>query len=246
MRSLFKVVPLVTLSLLVACGKKDSAKKANDADIVDQNETALADGSNVNGIYASQLYSVNTNFAHSIAGDAAVKREGDNLTAIVRVNYGSKNTVLRQAVYTGSECPSLKHDVNDDKWIDIVEAEAAIGKIILPLDGNIDTQTSGMNVYPIGDSMTGMYSYSISASFDRMLADLKTPDLIPSDNIMKLKEGQGITFQKRVVLIQGLAVDPLLPLPASVAGAHGLTAYQSLPIACGVLWTAAELPAVLR
>lgn len=245
MRSaLKKILTTLPILLLTACGVSDSTPGLNDASGgINQNETILPDGSNVEGIYAGELWPMNHNLHFKTVGWAAVQREGDDFSAYVRLQYGSKpNVEYKQAIYTGRRCPSLKDDLNKDAYIDMQEALAAIGQSIIPLDGNLNSQKEGQYIWPNGKD-TGKYFYQMSASFDRMFSDLKLPDEDRRDNITKLPLDGGLTFPGRVVIIQGLSEK--ISLPKSVSGYGAESPHESIPVACAVLWKVDELPSEL-
>lgn len=242
MNSFFKsTLSIVSLCLLASCGSSDSGSDSAEAGFT-QNETIQADGSNINGIYAADIYPMNYNLHFKQVGKVALVRDGDSFKAMVNLKYGPKNVEHVQAVYTGRRCPSIADDLNKDAYIDMREALIAIGQISIPLDGSLDTQSGGSGQYPTGDAAKGSYYYEQSASFDRMFADLKAPDTDPTDNVIKLGENDGLTFPGRVVLIQGVHKE--FKLPATVVGPEGESnIHQTLPIACGVLWKVPEMPA---
>lgn len=242
---------LCILGLIVSCGKSKSDKALpisvvadTGATGVNQNETIMADGSNINGIYAADLYPVNHNLHLDKVGIAAVHRDGDNFTTLVKIDYGQKGTTFKQAIYTGRRCPNINDDLNKDAYIDIEEARSAMGVITIPLDSNINSQQAGINEYPKGDPVTGKYFYETTASFERMFADLKIADENPTDNIIKLEPQDGLTFPGRIVLIQGLSESVFLPTTA--AATPGESAHKTIPVACGVLWKVEALPNELQ
>lgn len=248
MKFLKATLPLLSLCLLVSCGSDSSGGGSGDSvagegSAINQNEEIMADGSNINGMYAAELFPINYNLHLKQVGAAAVQREGDSFTASVKLKYGPREMVHKQAIYTGRRCPNIKDDLNKDAYIDIVEAKYALGYITIPLDGNIDTQDAGQGDYPVADA-TGQYLYSRTASFDRLFADLKAPDANPNDNIIKVDVDSGLTFPGRVVMIQGVGRNAILP--NTIATENGEDPYKSLPLACGVLWKVNELPEMLK
>lgn len=239
MKTLIKLtLPLATLCLFTSCGRSlnqaGSSSTPSQEEVSNQNETIVSDGSNIKGFYAADLYPINYNLHFRKVGLAGVEREEDRFSAYVKLQYGHKGIEHRQAIYTGRRCPNIKDDLNKDAYIDIREAMVAMGKITIPLDDNIDSQMEGQNQNPIGDINTGKYFYERTASFDRMFSDLKGVDHDPEDLIIKISEEDGLTFPGRIVLIQG--ANNKKELPKTVATMEGLTPYESIPVACGVLW----------
>jgi len=250
----FNFFSILLLCTIMSCGNsKSSSNKSNGQQPeqaptrpiegeITQIETPTTDGSNVQGIYVADIYPINYNlqFLKGV-GKAAIIRDGDTLTAKVKLDYGSRQTIMKQAVYTGSRCPNNSDNLNKDGYIDIQEAMSAMGKITIPLDGNLDGQIAGLETFPTGDVATGRYFYQLTASFERMFADLKGVDENLNDNIVKIAEQDGITLQGRIILIQGLPESVDLSL-ARVATVEGETIHSSLPIACGVLLKVDKLP----
>lgn len=229
-----KSVSLLSLALLVSCvdGKNTSNKETSGSSGINQNETVMADGSNVQGLYSAPIWPMNTNLHFKEIGTVGVARLDDTFTAAVNFQYGPKDTAVRQAIYTGRRCPNLNDDINKDAYIDILEARAAIGQITVPFDMDLDSQMGGAGQYPRVDG-TGKMMYSQSASFSRMFEDLSSGvDLDPSDQIVK--QDQGITFPGRVVLFQGVAKS--VALPETVGTTDGMDKYDSIPVGCAVLW----------
>jgi hypothetical protein len=237
MKSFFPIASLLSLTFLTACG--DSASTNSMGDGFTQNEVIQSDGSNVQGLYGVDLYPMNYNLHFKKIGAATIKREGDNFEVKVRLKYGPKGTTHRQAIYTGRRCPTLNDDLNKDAYIDMSEALAAIGKISIPLDMDLDSQDGARGVYPSTDS-TGKYFYQVSASFERLFADLKAPDEDPMDDVIKIAENEGITLPGRVLLIQGTTESA--NVPATASGVNGESARSTIPIACGYIWKVKEVP----
>lgn len=246
MRFHFHLLTIFFLFFVGSCGQSGLAIKSQDlnSDGITQNETIMPDGSNIKGIYATDLYPVNYNLHLKKVGAAAVVRNGDSFSALVKIHYGQKGTALRQAIYTGRRCPNVNDDLNKDAYIDIQEALFAIGQITIPLDHNIDSQQEGINDYPTGDLNSGRYFYEETTSFQKMFADLKATDENPNDDITKLGVDSGLTFPGRVIVLQGL--NESVFLPDTAATNNGETAYKTMPVACGVLWKVAKLPSELE
>jgi hypothetical protein len=231
---------LLSLCLLASCGNNLSD---NPSAAQTQNEVVQIDGSNIDGFYAGDLWPVNYNLHFKKIGAVGVSRTGDTFTAQVNMPYGPKETKIQHALYTGRRCPNINDDLNKDAYIDIIEARLAIGQVTIPFDGDLDSQLSGLNQTSSSD-IDGKYVYARSSSFERMFADLKTPDENDRDNITKLRDDDGLTLPGRIVLVQGL--NSKTKLPESVATTDGLSAHESIPIGCAVLWKVSELPQELN
>lgn len=223
-------LPLMTslLILAAACGK------AGTPTGLPYREELRADGSNINGTYSADLYPVNINLHAPKAGKATFTRAGDELTARVKLDVGAQGANYRQAVYWGNKCPGIESDSNKDGYLDMTEIEATLGDVIIPLDGDLDTQSGGTGNYPSGMNARGSFFYKKTASFSRFFEDLKDVDPNTNDRVRKLEDQQGFTFLGKVILIQGATAD--FNIPATVSSYYGLSRERSLPIACGVFF----------
>jgi hypothetical protein len=239
--NIFKSSVLIVFSLLILSSCLESPKSNSRKEIagINQNETIEPDGSNVQGNYAAEIWPVNYNLHFKNIGTVGVRREGDTFSAMVALKYGPKETRVKQAIYTARRCPNINDDLNKDAYIDILEARLAIGKITIPFDGDLDSQSGGGDQYPYVDSMGKMF-YSKSASFSRLFEDLKAIDENPGDQIIKLGADEGITLPGRIVLFQGMPKK--VTLPDSVASSDGEDKYDSIPVGCAVLWRVEEMP----
>lgn len=223
--------------LLFSCGKKDTGDKSREEEVI------LIDGSNIQGVYQTPLGALNINTTLGTIGSAGLHRSSDIFKAFVKIYIGEKGVIHRQTIHHGSRCPTIQDDINGDGYIDYREAHFVVGNVIMPLDGDLDSQWGGIGSYPAGNGMAGGYFYERTASFSRMFEDLRDVDQNTLDEMDKLPYNQGLTFHKKVVLIQG--VSSYMNLPESVNTVPGLTKHRSLPIACGVLKRSAQFPAEL-
>lgn len=221
----------LTMSLLIlaaACGK------AGKPTGLPYREELQADGSNINGTYSAVLFPVNINLHAPKSGMATFTRNGDELIAKVKLDVGAQGANYRQAVYWGSRCPGIESDANKDGYLDMTEIEATLGDVIIPLDGDLDSQSGGTGNYPSGMNARGSYFYKRTASFARFFADLKEEDPNSRDRVRKLEDQSGFTFLGKVVLVQGATSE--FRIPETVSSYYGLSRESSLPVACGVFF----------
>jgi hypothetical protein len=243
-------LPLLSLALLASCSESSSSGSDNsptqggsNRPNVIQNEVIVHDGSNIKGHYAGDIWPMNYNLHFKKIGAFGLSRQGDDFSVSIAMKYGPKNTKVRQSLYRAQRCPSLKDDLNKDAYIDVLEARLALGQIVIPFDGDLDSQDAGAFDYPtVGPD--GKYFYTQTASFDRMFADLKAPDEDPSDEFIKLKEKEGIMIPGSVVLFQGAPEG--MTLPETVATYNGESRHESLPVGCAVLWKVDQIPEELN
>lgn len=242
-----KIISSVTLlSLLAAsCGQKTSSSKASppsaqeeDLPVVEEEEeegtetpAGPADGSNISGYYLATFSTLNPHVNGTLPGSATFYRKEDRLFAYLRLFASAPKAWHQQKVYTGTRCPTLADDANTDGYIDIVEAETVVGKVLIPLDADLSTQNSGRNFYPVGD-LSGSYHYERVVNFNRFLQDLRSEDKNTEDNIIKLSTQEPFLIEGKVVMIQGTA--ETIEYPETVASTNRHRPFQTLPIACGV------------
>lgn len=231
MRTFLVLILLVSIS---SCGKSDSS-----AGIPVRKKILPVNGSNIVGIYMAKFETLNGNVNGILPGSATLQRQNDEFRAYVRLFGGGPNVWHRQNIYMGGRCPTISDDTNGDQVIDIAEAKAVIGKILIPLDANLNSQFAGRNIYPVSDS-SGSYFYEREASFNLLFNDLKAEDNDLSDNMMKIPAASGLEFEGMVVMIQGTS--ETAPVPVTAVGEDGRSAIQSLPIACGVFGKVTSIP----
>jgi hypothetical protein len=230
--SLKAVSSLAVLSLLASCGGgSGSGSSSSGSNERQMQEEAPIDGSNIDGHYQAKFITLNPHVNGTVPGSANFLRQDDKLFAYVRLFAGYPKAWHQQFVYTGSRCPTANDDTNLDGFIDIAEAEAVVGKILIPMDSDISSQSSGRRFFPLGD-LSGYYHYERITSFRRFLSDLQAPDPDPNDDMVKLPEGEGLRITGKVFMVLGVAETVMLP--ETVATKERRRAFQTLPVACGV------------
>lgn len=223
--------------LLFSCGKKDTGKKPEEEEVL------YIDGSNIQGVYQTPLTALNVNMTLGTVGTAGLHRSSDVFKAFVKLYIGEKGVIHRQSIHHGSRCPTIRDDVNNDGFIDQREAHFVVGNVILPLDGDLDSQGEGSGYYPQGNGIAGGYFYERTASFSRMFEDMRDIDRNTLDEIDKIPYDRGYSFHNKVVMIYGAGTFTNLPL--SIDSIGGLNRHRSLPIACGVLQRSGNFPSEL-
>lgn len=218
---------LIIIPLLHSCGKSSPGGGIQEEEVDES-----IDGSTIDGQYMAKFTTLNPHVNGTLPGSLTFFRKEDKLMTFVRLFAGKPRTWHQQGVYMGRRCPTFSDDTNADGYIDIDEAMKVVGKMIIPLDGNINSQSAGRNLYPVSD-LSGYYHYERVGSFKRMFNDLHGEDLDQEDHITKLAEDQPFSFERRVVLVQG--VDEETVLPESVAGLGLRKNFQTLPITCGII-----------
>ena len=226
---------LFLLGMISSCGKSNSS-----AGMPVVKEKALPlNGSNVNGLYMAKFFTINPGANGNLPGSATIQRQGDQVFAYVRLFGGGPGAWHQQGIYEGKRCPNAGDDLNGDGFIDMEEGEKVWGRMLIPLDSNLNSQSAGKNVYPIGDA-TGTYFYERTASFNSLFSDLKSEDRNLTDGFHKLASHEGLAIEGRVVVIQGSADTVAFPPTFAVQGNH--SAAKSAPIACGVFAKVTKVP----
>jgi hypothetical protein len=233
MKNLFLKVlsSLAVLLLALSCITEKNNPESTSTSERAAEEIAPVDGSNIDGHYQARFMTLNPHVNGTIPGSANFVRKDQKLLTYVRLFAGGVRAWHQQFVYTGNRCPTLSDDTNNDGYIDIREAEAVLGKILIPLDSDITTQNSGRRYFPIAD-LSGHYQYERRTSFKTFLQDLQEVDSDPDDDLIKLSQGEGLRLIGKTVLILGVAETVDLPETVGTKGKH--KAFQTLPIACGV------------
>lgn len=241
----FKTMILIgSISCLNSGTQKKSSPTSGETnsfptEIINQNETIDPMGDNIKGHYYGLIWPVNYNLHFKSIGEIGIAREEDDFSTFIKLNNGPKNTKIKQALFNSTRCPNLNDDLNKDAYIDIKEAMLAMGKILIPFDNDLGSQMSGRDEYPtVNDA--GMMLYSQTASFNQLFLDLKNPDEDIYDDVIKLKEEEGLTLARKIVLFQG--VPKKVNLPDSVSGDGIQNKYETLPVGCAVLWKVRNFP----
>jgi hypothetical protein len=185
------------------------------------------------GRYRVTLSPINEQFANDLSGEGDMVIEGDEFSVNLKVN-GAPSGMHMQHIHTGRSCPTMDADANEDGIVDAVEAQDAAGRILIPFNGNLSSQDQGQGIYPWGRS----YTYNKNATLSRMLADLRADDQNQEDSLAKLDTDEELNLAGRVVIIHGVGSSQ--NFPATVQSIDGKPAYQTIPIACGVIERVAE------
>ena len=220
------LIALTIIPLMSSCGKSKSGSAVQRDAYPDTDESAI------DGQYRATFETLNPHINGTIPGSLTLDRKDDRLITFVRLFAGGPRAWHQQGVYMGRRCPTMGDDKNGDGIIDIVEAMQVVGKMIIPLDSNMNTQASGRGLYPLGD-LSGYYHYERVSSFRRLFDDLRSEDLDTEDHITKLGPDEKFSFERRVVMVQGVVEETVLP--ETVAGLGKRQPFQTLPITCGII-----------
>ena len=139
-----------------------------------------------------------------------------------------------QSLHLVKNCPDDRADKNFDGYIDAGELFRSAGKIVIPLDGDLETQRSGSGIFPSGN-----YRYDHTVSYSKLLSDLQAVDENPSDDIVKMRKAD-LPSGKLAVIVYGVPSD--YEIPSTVHGRKGMSIQESLPIACASLKQSRQIP----
>lgn len=257
MKIIKHLTSLLFILLIFGCGKESGNNKdshstnSRNSELQEEVEkkeekeeeqkiTYPSDGSNIEGKYIARFTTLNPQVNGTLPGSVTFYREKDRVMVFLRLFAGYPKAWHPQRIYEGSRCPTLSDDTNGDGYIDILEAQKVLGKVLIPLDADISSQRSGRNFYPLGD-LSGSYYYERMTSFSRLFRDLKDIKNA-SDEYKKLEEDEGTSIEGRAVLVQG--VDKDIAFPETVGSLERYRPYQTLPIACGIFVSDNKTPGV--
>ena len=186
----------------------------------------------IEGRYEVTFSPLNSSVSGITSGMAKIRIIADKISVSVEITDSPSKAIHSQLIYTATECPTEVHDTNNDGFIDQVEASKVLGSILIPLDGDLNSQEQGEAHFPWSDGL-GNYSYYQEGEFSNMLADLNAPDLNLQDQIIKLIPGHDLKLEGKVIVIEGVSPDDYLP--GSIQSIGSNSDRKSLPIACGVI-----------
>ncbi len=211
------------MSLMASCGgtEKSAASPGSEKNPITQ--------LGLEGRYIAKLNALNTSVAGVTIAEAKVQVIADQLAVSMEVKDSPASTTHSQFIYEGTECPSEIHDTNNDGFIDAIEASKVLGKILIPLDANLNSQSEGLESFPESNFL-GNYSYYKEGVLSQLVADLTAPDMDEKDEITKLS-GSDLQLEGKVVVVQGVSNQTYIP--GSVATFDGLSDRATLTIACG-------------
>jgi hypothetical protein len=216
---------LTQLLLLTACGTEPggSFKTAPTLQPVRQPDS---------GLYRAILRPLNESAAGRTRGTilVSVSEDSDEFRVEAAVHGAPAGVKHFQHITTAGACPDAGHDANGDGLIDVVEGMAAYGRLLLPLDSNLNTQLDGSNFGPIANA-AGAYVYARTGMLSRLIDDLRDTEQLLPEGLAKLAYDEPLNLSGRAVIIHGVGA----ALPGSVATTREMSARESLPIACGIL-----------
>jgi len=219
--------------ILTSCGSETSTKSKSHKEASLEQQDPLIVSDSIDGQYLAKLLPMNQHLSGPLDGAVTLSLDDDEFIGDVRFfgNPLTAETVFEQTVHMGNRCPTLADDLNHDGILDEIEVLNVVNEVIIPLDGDLNSQWLGANTYPLADSF-GSYYYSQVASFQRLLDDLWEVDINLEDQLVKLPKDEVPELEGKIALIRGISKK--LNLPSEVGYIHKNGIHASLPILCGV------------
>ena len=204
------IAPLINLG----CGR---AQHSDPSHSIQEEYHSVKDiDAALEGQYLAIFKKINPTVTEKITGSFTFSREKseDEVVADVRITNSGRKIIHSQHIRLGTRCPQEGDDLNQDGVIDENEGELVYGKIFIPLDGDISSQSSHDGEFPMSDEY-GRYIYSRFAKFSLFIQDLRSEQDL--NYYEKLKSNEALEIEGKVVVVNG------------VEGRH------NLPIACGII-----------
>lgn len=206
---ILRLLLVASLAAVVACGSDDDDSTNVVVQVPDEEQREEAQGS-----YATPpMIVINNNIENNVKAVSKVEIEENEVVMRVECDDAAPNVIHKQYIHTGTTCPTAADDRNGDGYVDYVEAQQTAGPVLISLDSDISSEEE--DSFPRGRS----YIYVDRTS---------VPSLIAA-----LPPGESLSLGGRVAIIYG--ADPSISLPDSVSVPVGMSAHESLPIACGVI-----------
>ena len=219
------VLGVCIMSGMAGCQEDHAKTKVRGGQKTEQIEEIRIDGK-----YEVKFVALNTSVSGVSNAKANIHVIADRISVGLEMKESPAESTHSQFIYSASECPNDLNDTNNDGYIDPVEASKVLGSILIPLDGDLSSQTSGLDDFPVSDSM-GNYSYYQESILSDLISDLKSKDMNPDDELVKLLPKQNLQLEGKVIIIQGISDEVYLPGSIQTIGTNSDRA--TLPIACG-------------
>ncbi len=147
-------------------------------------------------------------------GTGSLNLDTPSFAVTTKATHAPLLRTVYQNLYEGS-CPTMADDRNGDGIVDIEEANEVLGTKLMALDSNLENAESNLDKFP-RTNIFGYFSFSTSGRVAKILPQFKPGSKIDPANL--------------VVLTQGLP--SYVRLPASVRSTQGISATETLPVAC--------------
>ncbi len=229
------------LILTISCGKEkkseDVIKQTQKPDLT-MEEIPSESLPLLEGEYEAILRPINNQLSGFLPSGKGKLKITKNKFEIITFLDDDASVLHIQNIHDGTRCPNENDDINHDGLIDIKEILAVSGKILVPLDGKLESQESGINFYPIGKSFT----YKSEANMELLLKDLYAYDQNPFDELKKLTAHEKFFVEGKIIIIHGTGKSA--KIPSSVASYKDYAKHLSIPITCGKIFKKKSAPQI--
>lgn len=216
-------------SLLAGCGKTTSPYNSDQYPLEAREEQE--------GYFRAQLKPVNSKINSRVSGRVSVFLRGNQFYAKVRASSGYKSVTHIQGIHVGTRCPTIHDDVNRDGVVDGAETLQVVGRMLVPLDGDLSRQLRNFHLWPT-TNRKGEYLYARSTAVEDIMGELRTRSPRPHELVTRLGTDQEFQLAQRVIVIYGVPYDTRLP--GGIKSISGFPPYMLIPIACGHLYETGE------
>jgi hypothetical protein len=158
--------------------------------------------------------------------------DNDRIGAFLNMSGLDPNIPHMAHIHSGSTCATSAADTNGDGFVDVVEASAVGGGILVGITGDMSSYTASTSTVASANSLGNLISIG-SGSLTSLIADLHRPAPAPTTGVASLSTNQPFNPAQYTVDVHG--IDPSITLPSTVQTLPGMTANQTLPVACGSL-----------
>jgi hypothetical protein len=229
-----KYISLLVTLFFISCGNGGNTSSSPTAKKIQKEADPIKIENVIDGQYLAKMLPINSHLSGNISGSMTVSIDKNELVGDV-LFFGNElstaNIALEQTIHAGERCPNLNDDQNEDGILDEAETIAVIGQILIPLDGDLNSQWLGANSYPLSDSF-GSYYYNQVASWDKTLDDLWDEDINDQDQLLKIPARTLPEFEGRIAMIRGISSKINLPETASKLSSKEM--HSTLPVLCGI------------
>jgi hypothetical protein len=215
------MITLLCLGAFVAAGCARNAAPRRDGALA----PAAAVGSRDVGLYVATLTSQNAHLAgRRVTGTATFVARGDQLdvTMDARGLVDGRHIAMVHgfADQRPAVCPTDEADRNGDSAIDVDEASASAGVPLIPLNYGMSMLEFESDKYPEARSGRLLFEHATSQS-----------DIVASLSVeLGLRR---LAIEDYAVLVYGVSRET--KLPGTLAALPNAAAWQSVPVACGVI-----------
>ena len=174
--------------------------------------------------YIAQIHAINPQLTASKVSGQAIFIIANGQLKITMVVKGVSPGMHLQHIHgfisvKAATCPPPDADKNGDGIIDLVETEPYAGTTLIPLNGDPVGLQIKSDTYPVA-GRDGILIYEMSVPLDKLNAAIK-----------KRYDINKLSLENRVIIIHGVSEGT--SLPKTVKSLPGVSAYVTVPIACG-------------